>query len=150
MAVAAQPASVNAWTRLPDLRIRTQLAQLANRPNHDPLSVASTDPLDAHQDALTVPLYVHYDPFDNLANDLFALRIAGGWSSPKRGNIRRQAANRLPFGFRKEAWLVLNKPMILLLKLLLSRQFLFPGVFYTIKGQELRIGRSEIPASANC
>jgi len=99
MAVAAQPASVNAWTGLPDLRIRTQLAQLANRTNHDPLSISSTDPLDAHQDALAVPLYIHHDSFDNLANDLFAIRIGGGWSSPKHGNIRRQAANRLPFGF---------------------------------------------------
>ena len=90
------------------------------RADHDPRSQASSNPLDAHLHTLAVPLYVHNDPFDNLANDLFAIGIGGGWSSPKHGNIRRQAANSLSFGFRKDAWLVLNKPMILLLKLLLG------------------------------
>src|SRR6266851_273928 len=114
---------------LADLRIGTQLAQLANRSNHNPLSVASSDPLDTHPDPLAAPLHVDHDPFDDLANDLFAIGYCGGWGGPEGGNIPRQATNRLPLGFRKEAWLVLDKPVILLLKLLLGRQLLFPGVF---------------------
>jgi len=53
----------------------------------------------AHLRTLAVPLYVHNDPLDNLENDLFAIGTGGGWSSPKHGNIRRQAANRLSLGF---------------------------------------------------
>ena len=82
-----------------DLWIGTQLAQLANRSDHNTLGVAPSNPLDAHLHTLAVPLYVHNDPFDNLANDLFAIGIGGGWSSPKQGNIGRQAANSLSFGF---------------------------------------------------
>src|SRR2546421_12981536 len=88
IAVAAQPASVNSCTGLPDLRIGTQLAQLANRSDHNPLGVTSSNPLDTYP-----------DPSDNLAHDLFAIGIGGGRSGPKHGNICRQAANRLPFGF---------------------------------------------------
>jgi hypothetical protein len=99
IAVAAQPASVNAWTRLPDLRIGTQLAQRANWSDHDPRSQASSNPLDAHLHTLAVPLYIHNNPFDHLANDLFAIGIGGGCSGPKHGNICRQAANRLSLGF---------------------------------------------------
>ena len=64
IAVAAQPASVNAWTRLSDLRIGTQLAQLAHRSNHGPLGGASADPLDTHLHALAVPLDIYHDPFN--------------------------------------------------------------------------------------
>ncbi len=49
--------------RLADLGIRTQLAQLANRADHKPLSVTSSNPLDMYPDPLAVPLYVHSDPF---------------------------------------------------------------------------------------
>jgi hypothetical protein len=82
-----------------DLWIGTQLAQRANRSDHHTLGVASSNPLDAHLHTFAVPLYIHHDPFDNLTNDLFAIGIGGGWSSPQQGNIRRQAANRLSFGF---------------------------------------------------
>ena len=50
--------------QLADLRIRTQLAQLANRSNHDALGVASAEPLDAHLDPLAAALHIHHDPFD--------------------------------------------------------------------------------------
>ena len=85
--------------QLADLRIRTQLAQLANRSNHDALGVASAEPLDAHLDPLAAALHIHDDPFDNLANDLFAIGCGGGWGGPEGGNIRRQVANGLSLGF---------------------------------------------------
>src|SRR5205085_1898710 len=97
--------------------------------NHHALGVASSDPLDAHLDSFAVALHIHDDPFDNLANDFFAIGIGGGWSSPKHGNIRRQAANRFSLDIRKDAGPVLDKSMVLLLELLLTSQFLFPSAF---------------------
>ncbi len=82
-----------------DLRIGTQFTQFANRSNHDPLGVASADPLNTHMHPFEAFLHVYDDPLDHLTNDLFAIGISGGWSSPKRGNICRQATNRLPLGF---------------------------------------------------
>ena len=64
-----------------------------------------------------------------LSNDLFAIGSRGGWGGPQRGNIGRHLANGFSLGLRKEAWLVLDKAVILFLKLLLCCQFLFPGTF---------------------
>jgi len=36
----------------------------------------SADPLDPHLHPLAAALDIHNDPFDNLANDLFAISIA--------------------------------------------------------------------------
>src|SRR5260370_34402891 len=47
-----------------DLRIGTQLAQLAHRPDHNTLGVTATDPLDTHIYTLTAALHVHDDPFN--------------------------------------------------------------------------------------
>ena len=101
------PASIGQHLDLvADLRIGTQLAQLANRSDHDPLGVVSADPLNTHVHPFAATLHVYDDPLDQLTNDLFAIGISGGWSSPERGNICRQATNSLSFGFRKEAWLL--------------------------------------------
>jgi site-specific DNA recombinase len=67
--------------------------------------------------ALAVALHIYHDPFNDLANDLFALSSHGSRGSPERGNIRRQAANSFPLGECSDAGLVLDKSMILLLKL---------------------------------
>ena len=64
--------------QLADLRIRTQLTQLAHRSNHDALGVASPDPLDTYLHALAAALHVHDNSFDYLANDLFAIGCGGG------------------------------------------------------------------------
>src|SRR6266566_3252322 len=115
--------------QLADLWIGAQVTQLANRSDHDPLGGASADPLDTHLHTLAVALHIYDDSLNDLADDLFPIGCGGGWGGPECGNVRRQAANRLPLGFRQQAWLVLDKAMILLLKLLLGRQFLFPGTF---------------------
>src|SRR5206468_11305520 len=111
------------------------ITQFANRSKHDSLAVTSADPLDPHLHLLAAALHVHDDPFYNLANDLFAISIAGAWCGPECRNIDRQAANGLPLRFRKEAWLVLDKAMILLLEVLLGRQFLLPGVLQRARHQ---------------
>src|SRR5713101_2955191 len=82
-----------------DLRIGAQFAQLANRSDHDTFSLTATDPLDTHADTLAVALHIHNDPFNDLANDLFAVSSHGSRDRPERGNIRRQAANSFPLGF---------------------------------------------------
>ncbi|GHO71684.1 hypothetical protein KSC_105760 [Ktedonobacter sp. SOSP1-52] len=61
-----------------NLRIRTQLAQPANRSKHNALNVASANPLNAYPHALITALYIHNDPFNDLADDLFALGVCGG------------------------------------------------------------------------
>jgi len=84
---------------LAELRIGTQLTQLAHRSNHDALSRACADPLDAHFDPLATALHIYDDPFDHLADDLLAISYSSGWGGPEPGDVRRQMTNRLPFGF---------------------------------------------------
>src|SRR6266700_2429800 len=72
-----------------DLWIGTQFAQLANRSDHDPLGMASADPLNTHVHPFAAALHINDDSLDHLTNDLFAISLSGGCSSPKHGNIRR-------------------------------------------------------------
>ncbi|HVB24517.1 MAG TPA: hypothetical protein VNG51_21450 [Ktedonobacteraceae bacterium] len=55
-----------------------RLTHLANWSDHDSLAGTSADPLDTHLHPLAATLDIHDDPFDHLANDLFAISIAGG------------------------------------------------------------------------
>src|SRR5262249_560280 len=64
-----------------DLRIGTQIAQLANGSDHDPLGVTSADPLDTHADAFAAALHIHNDPLDDLTDDLFAIGCGGSGDS---------------------------------------------------------------------
>ena len=60
-----------------DLRIGAHLAQLANWSDHDSLGVASADPLNTYIHPFEAFFYINDDPFDNLADDLFAISCRG-------------------------------------------------------------------------
>ena len=49
---------------LADLRIGTQITQLANRSNHDTLGEPSANPLDTHLHTLAAALHVHPNTLD--------------------------------------------------------------------------------------
>ena len=82
---------------LANLRIGREIAHCANRPDHDSLGLVATDPLDPHPHLLGFPLHIDDDSLDDLPQDIFALGIRGGGSSPNRGDIGRKATNGLSF-----------------------------------------------------
>src|SRR2546421_5043980 len=96
IAVAAQPASVNSCTGLPDLRIGTQLAQLANRSDHNPLGVTSSNPLDMYPDPLAVSLDIHDDrpTIWRMISLRSALVVVGAAQSTGISVARRRIASR--------------------------------------------------------
>jgi hypothetical protein len=104
------------------LGVVAQLSELGNWTDHGLLGLRATLPENGQVDALRVSLDLDSDAIEELADDGFVLGWGGGGSIPKGWNIVSQLTNGGLFEGREGVGLMVEKALMLFLKLLLCEE----------------------------